>query len=228
VDAAALALARLAAVAIWLGAAVVVLHLYAISVGVALSGAGFLGLVVAFSAQHSVNDYITGLHVLFEDRYGVGDEIELTTPTGQHVRGTVVALGAFATAIETDDAIHHLANRLMGDLANHSQVGVVSTLEIAQPSERVVRIAADAAAAAQRRRPSMPDVVIEEVDPMGERAETARSRVTIRSAESLGDTDRLELGREMDRLSDAALADVGRRRFGRRRRHRSRSGNDRT
>ena len=40
-----------------------------------LSGAGFIGAALAIGGQHKVNDYLTGLSVLIEDRYGVGDEL---------------------------------------------------------------------------------------------------------------------------------------------------------
>ncbi len=199
IDAAAVALARIAAVGIWVVAIVVVLHLHDIGVGVALSGAGFLGLVVAFSAQHSVNDYLTGLHVLLEDRYGEGDEIELATASGDRVRGTVVALGAFSTTVESDTAVHHLANRMMSEVTNHSQIGVVTTLEIDRPADEVAPVAAAAAVEAVRERPSMPEVVVEDVDELDD---PDRAQVTIRSAGSLGDTDRLELRAQLRRLVD--------------------------
>ena len=57
-------------VAIWATAGVVILHLYGFSVSVAVGSAGFVGLILALGAQASVSDYVTGLHVLLEDRSG--------------------------------------------------------------------------------------------------------------------------------------------------------------
>ena len=50
-------------------------HLFDIDAAFFLSSAGFIGAGVAIGGQHKVNDYLTGLSVLFEDRYGVGDEL---------------------------------------------------------------------------------------------------------------------------------------------------------
>ena len=50
-------------------------HLFDIDAAFFLSSAGFIGAGLAIGGQHKVNDYLTGLSVLFEDRYGVGDEL---------------------------------------------------------------------------------------------------------------------------------------------------------
>ena len=124
IDAAALALSRLAAVVIWAGAVLVVLEHHQVSVTAAVGSAGFIGLVLALGAQTSVNDWVNGLHVLLEDRFGEGDEIELMTANGREIRGVVTELGMFGTRIVSTDGVHHVANRQLGELTNHTQLGV--------------------------------------------------------------------------------------------------------
>ena len=133
IDAVATMLARLAGVVIWLSALVVILHYYDVNIAFAVSSAGFVGLIVALGAQQSVQDYITGIHVLLEDRYSEGDDIEATTPSGQRVRGVVVRLGAFSTQLEAGNVTWHLSNRTMVEIANYSQRGVPSSFEFPIP-----------------------------------------------------------------------------------------------
>jgi small-conductance mechanosensitive channel len=133
IDAVATMLARLAGVVIWLSALVVVLHNFDVNIAFAVSSAGFVGLIVALGAQQSVQDYVTGIHVLLEDRYSEGDDIEATTPSGQRVRGIVARLGAFTTQLEADNITWHLSNRTMVEIANYSQRGIPATFEFPVP-----------------------------------------------------------------------------------------------
>jgi moderate conductance mechanosensitive channel len=47
-----------------------------------LAGAGIAGLAIGFGAQSLVKDVITGLFILIEDQYGVGDVVTLGDSTG--------------------------------------------------------------------------------------------------------------------------------------------------
>ena len=176
IDAAALALSRLATVVIWSTTAVVLLHVHGISVSVAVGSAGFVGLILALGAQTSVNDYVTGIHVLLEDRFGEGDEIELVTASGRNLRGVVTAHGMFGTRIHADATTHHVANRHMSDVTNHSQLGVITTLDIDHDVDH-----ATAAAATERAlssRPEMPPVVIDGVEPIPDSPQGSQPPVT--------------------------------------------------
>lgn len=53
-----------------------------IAVGAILAGAGILGAAVGFGAQSLVRDLISGLFILFEDQYGVGDTVDLGEADG--------------------------------------------------------------------------------------------------------------------------------------------------
>ena len=53
-----------------------------IAVGAILAGAGILGAAVGFGAQSLVRDLISGLFILFEDQYGVGDTVDLGEASG--------------------------------------------------------------------------------------------------------------------------------------------------
>ena len=107
---------------IWLVAIVVVLDWLHVDLLIAVSGAGFLGAAVAIGGQNSVHDYLNGMHVLLEDRFGAGDQVQVTLDGGgDPIEGTVTRLGAFATRIETDNGTFHLANRRAHQVLNLSQ-----------------------------------------------------------------------------------------------------------
>ena len=64
-----------AAVFIWTLAGVMVLKELGIAIGPILAGAGIAGLALGFGAQTLVKDMITGLFILIEDQFRVGDVV---------------------------------------------------------------------------------------------------------------------------------------------------------
>lgn len=67
-----------------------VLAALGINLGPLLAGAGVIGLAVSFGAQSLVKDVISGLFILFENQYGVGDVIRLdSTVSGAVERMTL-------------------------------------------------------------------------------------------------------------------------------------------
>ena len=199
IDATALALSRLSGVAIWLTAGVALLHLYGISVSVAVGSAGFVGLIIALGAQTSVSDYVTGLHILLEDRFGAGDEVELLTVNGRLIRGVVVSHGMFATRLESNGSTHHVANRMMSEVTNHSQLGVVTTIEVDLGTcpESVLTAAA---AEARGSKPSMPFVKVDRVESELGDGDFTRSKVHLRASRSLGITEQHHFADHLRRL----------------------------
>jgi small-conductance mechanosensitive channel len=70
------AVANVASVAIWLVAAIGVLHVLGLRLGPLLAGVGLAGLVLSLSAQQMVRDFLSGIAMLMEDQYGPGDVID--------------------------------------------------------------------------------------------------------------------------------------------------------
>lgn len=60
-----------------------------------LAGVGIIGLIVGFGAQSLIEDIITGLFIIFEGKYAIGDIIIL-----DDFRGTVREIGVRTTTIE--------------------------------------------------------------------------------------------------------------------------------
>ena len=63
-------------------AALLILGEFGINLGPLLAGAGIAGIAIAFGAQAIIKDYLSGLFILLEDQYGVGDVITIGAATG--------------------------------------------------------------------------------------------------------------------------------------------------
>lgn len=144
IDAAARMVNHLVGVMIWIVASIVAFHLLDVDPAFFLSSAGFMGAALAIGGQHKVNDYLTGLSVHFEDRYGVGDEVVVES-TGLHdpVRGVVDHIGLFSTRIRDTTSTLHFPNSALATVRNLSQEAAASTLRLNVPRQSDAAVASD-------------------------------------------------------------------------------------
>ena len=70
-----------------------------LNLGPLIAGAGIIGVALGFGAQSLVRDFISGLFILLEDQYGVGDEINLAAD----VSGTVEEVNLRTTRVRGAD-----------------------------------------------------------------------------------------------------------------------------
>jgi small-conductance mechanosensitive channel len=68
-------------------------------IGPLLAGAGVVGVAIGFGAQTLVKDFLSGIFLLIEDQFGVGDNVDL----GGGVVGTVEAMGLRLTQVRSFD-----------------------------------------------------------------------------------------------------------------------------
>jgi small conductance mechanosensitive channel len=64
-----------------------------------IAGAGIVGVAIGFGAQSLVKDFLSGIFLLIEDQFGVGDIVDL----GGGVTGTVEAMGLRLTQVRNFD-----------------------------------------------------------------------------------------------------------------------------
>lgn len=145
-----------------------------------VGSAGFLGAGLAFGAQHSLHDFITGLHVLLEDRFFEGDTIEIGS--GEHrTIGIVERVGMFSTRLRDEHLTLHIANRELVQVRNHSQRGFAVHLDLAldgQVNESAIRRAVEGAL--DHVTPGQtPGIVVDNVRPGAERV-AVEARLTER------------------------------------------------
>ena len=75
-------LAGMARVAVGVTVLLLVLGEVGVELAPLLAGAGIAGVAIGFGAQSLVKDFLSGLFILLEDQYGVGDVIDLGDVTG--------------------------------------------------------------------------------------------------------------------------------------------------
>lgn len=88
-----------------------------IAVGALIAGAGIVGAAVGFGAQSLVRDLISGLFIVFEDQYGVGDSVDLGSASG-----IVEAVGLRVTQVrDVSGTLWYVRNGEILRVGNQSQ-----------------------------------------------------------------------------------------------------------
>ena len=103
------------------------LSILGINTTAVLAGAGIIGLIVGFGAQSLIEDIITGLFIIFEGQYQIGDIIIL-----DDFRGIVRSIGVRTTTIE--DTGHNLKVVNNSDIRNFQNRSRKTSLAISEPS----------------------------------------------------------------------------------------------
>jgi small conductance mechanosensitive channel len=110
-------------------AVVIVLSLLGINVGPIIASAGIVGIAIGFGAQSLIRDFLTGVFMIFEDQYGVGDVVD----TGQAV-GTVEDVGLRVTKLRDDNGvIWYVPNGSIARVGNKSQGWAVADVLVPVP-----------------------------------------------------------------------------------------------
>ncbi|GAA1919736.1 mechanosensitive ion channel family protein [Nocardioides lentus] len=127
-------------------AVVGIMALSEIGVNVAplIASAGIVGVALGFGAQSLVSDVISGVFMLVEDQYGVGDEVDL----GEAI-GTVEAVSLRVTRVrDIHGTVWYVRNGEIVRVGNQSQNWSKSVLDISvgygEDLERVNRILREA------------------------------------------------------------------------------------
>ncbi len=66
---------------IWTIAVFLVLGQVGVNLGPLIAGAGIVGVALGFGSQSLVKDFISGVFILIEDQFGVGDLVDLGEAT---------------------------------------------------------------------------------------------------------------------------------------------------
>jgi small conductance mechanosensitive channel len=88
-----------------------------VEVGALIAGAGILGAAVGFGAQSLVRDLISGLFIVFEDQFGVGDVVDLG-----EIKGVIEAVGLRVTQVrDVEGTLWYVRNGEIARVGNKSQ-----------------------------------------------------------------------------------------------------------
>ena len=107
-------------------ASMMVLSRVGVDLAPVLASAGVLGLAVGFGAQNLVRDFLSGIFMLLEDQYGVGDHVDL----GDAV-GTIERVGLRTTSVrDACGVVWYVRNGTIERVGNASQDHAVAVVDV--------------------------------------------------------------------------------------------------
>jgi moderate conductance mechanosensitive channel len=118
IEALASVLRSLTTFVIYAVAAFMILGEVGIELGPLIAGAGIIGVALGFGSQSLVKDFLSGVFILIEDQFGVGDIVNLDNETS----GTVEAVSLRTTRLRSvDGTVWHVPNGEIRRVGNQSQ-----------------------------------------------------------------------------------------------------------
>ncbi len=107
------------------------LTILGVNIMAVVASVGVLALIVGFSAESLIADMVTGLFMLFENQYNVGDIVEVCG-----FRGTVTDIGLRTTSItDSSDNIKIINNADMRNILNRSDRSSKAVVDVGIPYE---------------------------------------------------------------------------------------------
>ena len=111
---------------IWTLAFLTILGELDLNLGPLIASAGIAGVAIGFGAQTLVKDFLTGIFMLAEDQYGVGDIVDLGPATG-----TVEGVGLRTTRIrDVQGVLWHIPNGQISRVGNKSQLWARALIDV--------------------------------------------------------------------------------------------------
>ncbi len=105
---------------------VMVLSKLGIDVAPIIASAGILGIALGFGAQNLVRDFLSGIFMILEDQYGVGDIVDLGEASG-----TVEAVGLRVTRLrDVNGTVWYVRNGEILRVGNSSQNWARTVLDV--------------------------------------------------------------------------------------------------
>jgi small-conductance mechanosensitive channel len=112
--------------AIYFVAGIAILRVFGINPTPILAGAGIAGLAVGLGAQNLINDMVSGLFILFEEHYLIGDFIQI-----DDAEGIVESIDLRTTRIRDNAGRHHIIrNGQINDLVHYSKEYTNAVVEV--------------------------------------------------------------------------------------------------
>jgi len=110
------------------------------AVGPLIASAGIVGVALGFGAQSLVKDFLSGIFMIFEDQYGVGDVVDVGEASG-----TVEAVGLRVTRLrDVEGTVWHVRNGEIIRVGNKSQNWARTVLDVPVALDQDLRKVEDA------------------------------------------------------------------------------------
>jgi small conductance mechanosensitive channel len=179
----------------------------AFNIGPFIAGAGIAGIALGFGAQSLVKDFLSGMFMLVEDQYGVGDVIDVGEASG-----VVEAVGLRVTRLrDVDGTVWYFPNGEILRVGNKSQgwaravvdVGVAYGSDIALVRRVLGKVAEDLYADEEFR-----DLVLEEPEVWGVE-QLSPEAVVVRVVLKTQPLEQWTVAREFRQRAKGALEEAG-------------------
>ncbi|MDF3297562.1 mechanosensitive ion channel family protein [Streptomyces tropicalis] len=134
-------------------AALMVMSAFQINLAPLLASAGVAGVAVGFGARNLVTDFLSGVFMILEDQYGVGDVVDAGIASGE-----VIEVGLRVTKLRGDNGeIWYVRNGEVKRIGNLSQgwatAGVDVTVRAAEDLDRLKETLDEVAATMSKEEP---------------------------------------------------------------------------
>lgn len=111
---------------IWIATVVLALQILGFDLLPLIASAGFIGAAFSFGAQHSIRDILSGVSIILEDEFGIGDFVDVGPAIG-----TVLEVGLRTTRLrDAAGVIWHVRNGEITRVANRSQGWMLATVDL--------------------------------------------------------------------------------------------------
>lgn len=134
----------------------VLMVLDALKVNIAplLASAGIVGVAIGFGAQTLVKDFLSGIFLILEDQYGVGDKVQIGD-----VNGTVESIALRITKVrDAEGTLWYLRNGEVLKVGNKTHGWAVATVEVRVPYTSDLELVREALGKAAARTKKQKDV----------------------------------------------------------------------
>jgi moderate conductance mechanosensitive channel len=112
-------------------AALMALSELGVQLGPLVASAGIVGVALGFGARNLVTDVLSGMFMLLEDQYGVGDRIDAGEATG-----TVIEIGMRVTTLRGDGGeVWYVRNGEIKRVGNLSQGWSTASVDVQVPAD---------------------------------------------------------------------------------------------
>ena len=196
-----------ASVTIFSIAGFVILGDLGINLAPLLASAGVVGIAVGFGAQNLVRDYLSGIFMLVEDQYGVGDVITVGDATG-----TVENVTLRITRVrDVNGIVWHIRNGAIETVGNESQGWARAVIDFPVPFAAdltAIRGVLQETGDMMWHEPTWRAVMLEAPEVWGAQ-EITKEEVTMRIVAKTAPLRQWEVEREMRARVKKALHDAG-------------------
>jgi small conductance mechanosensitive channel len=169
---------------------VLVLGEFGVNLAPILASAGVIGVAVGFGAQNLIKDFLSGMFMMLEDQYGVGDVVDLGPASG-----TVESVGLRVTTIrDIEGTLWYVRNGTVsrvGNLSQHFSIALVDVplghgADITHATEVATRAAREAVAEPPLSEDLLGEVTMLGVQSVTTAGVTLRLTVTTRPGQQVG------------------------------------------